>query len=74
MTELTRPVIGSREDYGRIFTDVAFWRPYVIEVCRRHGLADAPTIAGTHPGTYPTFVVNGRYVVKFFGEWYFGEW
>ena len=74
MTELTRPVIGSREDYGRVFTDVAFWRPYVIEVCRRHGLGDARSVEGTQPGTYPTFIVDGRYVVKLFGEWFYGAW
>lgn len=74
MTGLARPVIGSREEYGRIFTDVAFWRPYVSEICRRHGLGDAPAIVGTHPGTYPTFIVDCRYVVKLFGEWFFGAW
>lgn len=72
--ELTRPVIASLEEYGRIFRDLAFWRPYVIEICRRHGRGDAPDVRETHPGTYPVFIVNESYVVKIFGEWVHGAW
>ncbi len=72
MPELLRPVIDSKEVYRRVFTDVAYWRPYVLEICRRHGLGRVTSIAGTHPGTYPVFIVDGCYVVKLFGDLFYG--
>lgn len=74
MTEVMRPVIESPDEYRRVFRDLAFWRPYVVEICRRHGLGNAASITGTKPGTYPVFIVNDCYVVKLFGEWHFGAW
>lgn len=71
---MIRPPIVSEDAYRRVFQDAAFWRPYVAEICRRHALGDARSIAGTHPGTYPVFIVDDRYVVKLFGDWFFGAW
>jgi aminoglycoside phosphotransferase (APT) family kinase protein len=68
---MKRPTFTSREDYGPRFTDLAFWRPYVQEVCRRHGLplgALRPGLAGTNP----VFVVDERCVVKIFTDMFGG--
>lgn len=70
---MQRPVFPSRQEYGRQFTDAAFWRPYVEEVCRRHGLAPCEQIGVGLPGTHPVFLVEDRWVVKFFGDLFGGE-
>ena len=50
--------------------DVEYWAPYVGEALARHGLPwGAPEIGEV--GTFPTVLV-GRYVVKLFGEAFFG--
>lgn len=61
----------SQELYPGLFTDVALWRPYVISACARNGLP-AGEVRGGVPGTFPTFVVNNRLVVKFFGPLFDG--
>ena len=59
--------------YRRHFMDVDFWRPYVQLVFEREGLVDAPTVDAGLPGTSPTFQVNGRWVIKFFGREFEGD-
>lgn len=69
------PVLADLEDlegYCRLFTDVALWAPYAREVCLRHGLRPAAEVRGTLPGTCPTFIVDERWVVKFFGRLFDG--
>lgn len=60
------PRLRSRSDYARRFEDVDFWRGYVAEVLRRHGLGEHEVGRGVG-GTFPTFLA-GPYVVKFFGR------
>ena len=60
------------ERYRTLFTDAAFWAPYVKEACARHGLAGAPVRAGV-PGTYPAFIAGERWLVKFFGRLFDGQ-
>jgi hygromycin-B 7''-O-kinase len=55
-----------------LFADAAFWRPVVAEICRRHQLAPCECIYGGYPGTYPTFIVEERWVVKLFGRLFGG--
>jgi hypothetical protein len=45
------------EGYRNLFTNVAFWTPYVQAVCRRHGLACADIRTGV-PGTCPVFIAG----------------
>lgn len=61
------------DDYRRLFTDLSLWAPYAREACLRHNLAPVEDVRATLPGTCPTFVVNGRWVVKFFGRLFEGE-
>jgi hypothetical protein len=61
------PQLDTLEDYRRRFADAAYWRPYVEIVCARHRLAPCATVRCHNPGTCPTFIVDERWVVKFFG-------
>ena len=70
---LERPSFASVHEYGSRFTELAYWRPYVEEVCVRHGLIDAEMIRSSLPGSHPVFLVGDRYVVKFFSDMFGGE-
>jgi len=56
----------SYDFYCSHFTDLDLWRPNVIETCTRHFQIQGNVRTGI-PGTYPTFIVDDQYVVKFFG-------
>jgi len=62
------PTFSTDRDYAVRLTDGAFWRPFLDECLRRHGLDDAASdaVAGVG-GTYPAFVL-GDVVVKLFGH------
>ena len=64
---VTPPTFASLQDYSARIEDVGFWWPWVAEVLKRHGLADASAepLAGVG-GTYPT-ILQGDVVVKLFG-------
>ena len=72
---MTHPLdqLDRLDRYVALFTDAAFFCPYVEEVCRRHALEpDNPVRVGV-PGTCPVFIVAGRWLVKFFGRLFDGE-
>ena len=54
--------------YRRLFTDAAFWTPFVREVCLRHGLMPCENVRVGIPGSMPAFIVEDRWLVKFFGK------
>jgi len=60
------------EGYRQAFIDTPAWRPYVRQVCRRHGLRPARKIRIGVPGSFPTFIVDERWVIKFFGRLFEG--
>jgi len=64
---ITRPSFVSEQEYVALRGEAAFWRPYVIEILKRHELdiSGQRLKAGTGP-TYPTFLY-GDVVVKLFG-------
>jgi hygromycin-B 7''-O-kinase len=62
------PQMETQSEYVARFADVDYWRPYVQEVCKRHSLFPRDAIRCKNPGTYPTFIVNNTWVVKFFGQ------
>jgi hygromycin-B 7''-O-kinase len=70
-TALPAPGLETYADYGRDFAALDYWRPYVAAVCAHHGLP-CETVRGGVPGTCPTWLVDERYVVKFFGRLYEG--
>jgi len=62
----------SPAEYGRWFVDAGLWQPYVRQVCAVHGLP-CRVVENTTPGTFPTFIVDRRWVVKFFGPLFEGQ-
>lgn len=59
------------EMYRSVFTDAAWWRLYVEQVCARHAVEPRSITSGV-PGSFPTFIVNQMLVVKFFGPLFDG--
>lgn len=68
---MQRPTFSTIIDYRQHFTDITYWQPYVKEVCSRHFLEPCQLIRAGLPGTHPVFIVDERYVIKFFTH-YFG--
>ena len=56
------------DSYCRLFTSVELWAPYARAVCQRHNLVPHAQVRLGTPGTYPAFLVEDRWVVKFFGR------
>ncbi len=57
--------------YRKHFHDLPLWEPYVRQVSRRHNLA-CQNIRGGVTGTFPTFLVDKQWVIKFFGSHFDG--
>jgi hygromycin-B 7''-O-kinase len=66
------PELSSLGQYRERFMSTRYWAPYVEAVCERHHLAPHDAIRCHNPGTYPTYIVNNRWVIKFFGELFNG--
>ena len=64
-------ILETLEGYGKAFVDRALWEPCVREVCARMGAADC-CVRSVLPGTCPTFIVDDRWVIKFFGRLFEG--
>jgi hygromycin-B 7''-O-kinase len=64
--------LDTPDGYRRLFVDAAFWAPCVQTVCARHSCAPCTHIRSGLPGTCPTFIVDDRWVVKFFGRLFDG--
>lgn len=60
------------DQYRKLFTDAVFWQPYVRSACYDAGLS-CGVVRGGIAGTCPVFIVDNRYVVKFFGRLFDGE-
>lgn len=69
---MRRPHFESVTAYGRLFADAAYWQPYVAAIWARHGLGRCGEVRAGLPGTFPVFIVTGRYVVKLFGDLFDG--
>ncbi len=64
--------LDSLDGYRRYFTDAGLWQPYVRLVCAKESLTTHPSIRATLPGTCPAFIVDDRWVIKFFGRLFEG--
>lgn len=71
ITELER--LETVDGYRQYFMDVNIWRPHIQAVCRRHHLIPCQSIRAGLAGSFPTFIVENHWVVKFFGRFYGGE-
>jgi hypothetical protein len=58
--------------YRRYFMDPVEWRPYVLQVCQRHNLQDHGQVCPGLAGSFPTFIVDEKWIVKFFGRLFDG--
>jgi hygromycin-B 7''-O-kinase len=65
--------LDSLDAYRKHFMDAALWLPHVQAVCRRHNLVPCQPVRAGLAGSFPTFIVNDRWVVKFFGRLFGGE-
>ncbi len=67
MATIAPPAFTSVREHVSRLGDADFWRPYVIEILKRHDLAEAglEPVPGSNP-THPTFL-SGDVVVKLFG-------
>jgi aminoglycoside phosphotransferase (APT) family kinase protein len=63
--------LAQYEAYCRLFMDLQLWEPFVRLACAQQGLACSEVVPGL-AGTYPTFLVDGDWVVKFFGSLFDG--
>ena len=64
--------LGILDYYQDHFCDVNFWRPYIHMVAERQSLPAPTLVEPGIPGTFPTFIVNRSWVVKFFGSLFNG--
>jgi hygromycin-B 7''-O-kinase len=78
MTHLTQPLsdrplapLEQLDGYVRHFMDLQLWEPYVRWVCANNALP-CQQVRGGLAGTCPTFIVDERWVVKFFGRLFDG--
>jgi hygromycin-B 7''-O-kinase len=60
------------ENYRSGFTDLGLWEPYVRAVYERHAGVPCELVRGTLPGSFPTFICDDRWVIKFFGRLFEG--
>ena len=66
------PDLHTQELYVQRFHDVGYWQPYIEMVCRRHCLQPYKVIRCHNPGTCPVFIIDDRWVVKYFGKLFNG--
>ena len=65
--------LESLEGYRQYFMDETLWRSHIQTVCLRHNLLPCQQIRAGLAGTCPTFIVEDRWVVKFFGRLFDGQ-
>lgn len=53
-------------EWGRIHTDVGYWRPVVRQIGQDTGTAAANVVEASYPGTCAVFVVDRQVVVKIY--------
>ena len=73
ISETNLQILHTDTGYRRHFMDLDFWRPYVTYVCQRDQLSQTPNIRIGQVGTYPTFIVDDCWILKFFGRNFDGD-
>ncbi len=69
---MTLDVLNAIDGYRRRFMDLGIWEAYVRQVCSRHFSTPAGQVRPGLAGSFPTFIVDERWVVKFFGRLFDG--
>ena len=65
-------VLQTRAGYTAHFMEVELWTPVIQAICTGVGLECRQIRAGT-AGTFPVFLLDDRYVIKFFGPLFEGR-
>lgn len=65
-------ILSDPDGYAVRFMDPAQWSPLIRQICRENGLSCRCIQPGT-AGTFPTFILDRRYVIKFFGRLFNGQ-
>jgi hygromycin-B 7''-O-kinase len=60
------------DDYRRYFTDADYWAPFISSVASQRGYYYSSPPRSGLPGTFPTFILSDRWVIKFFGPLFDG--
>jgi hypothetical protein len=60
------------DGYRKYFMDSVLWKPCIQRVCYRHALLPCQQVRAGLAGSFPTFIVEDRWVVKFFGQLFGG--
>lgn len=66
-------VLESQEAYALHFMDLGLWEAAVRRVYTQHNSSSPLRISPGKAGTFPTFIVDDHWVVKFFGRLFDGE-
>lgn len=66
------PYFASVQEYAQHFTESEYWRPFIEIVRERHGLPAYQHLRAGLPGTHPVFILDEKYVLKFYTH-FFGE-
>jgi hygromycin-B 7''-O-kinase len=64
-------ILADLDGYRTGFMNPALWSPLIRQICREHRLPCRRILPGT-AGTFPTFILDQQYVIKFFGELFNG--
>jgi hygromycin-B 7''-O-kinase len=64
--------LNTLDGYRQSFMDASLWQPYIQIICSRYSQTPCRVIRPGFPGTYPTFIVDNRWVVKLFGRLFAG--
>ncbi|MEM7028621.1 MAG: aminoglycoside phosphotransferase family protein [Chloroflexota bacterium] len=65
--------LNTDSGYRQHFMNLDHWRPYVDYVCQRDNLSATPHVRIGQVGTYPTFIIDDRWILKFFGRNFAGD-
>ncbi len=66
-------VLDNLKGYSSGYMDAELWSPYVRRVCQVHKISPIGSIRPGLAGTFPTFIVNEKRVIKFFGRLFDGR-
>jgi hygromycin-B 7''-O-kinase len=65
-------VLQTLDGYRKYFMDANIWQPVILALCTRHGLP-CETVKPGLAGSFPTFIIDNHWVIKFFGQLFDGH-
>lgn len=65
-------LLDTLSGYRDHFMDAALWQPHIQRIFGRRWKLQVGDVAPGVAGTFPVFIVQRRWVIKFFGQWFDG--